>query len=87
MNVGDISNATAKKNDDNKDAYYIFKLTKKIDAHKANLTDDYDKLYNATLEKAKNEKVRSWAQKMIKNTYIRICDDYKDCDFELNWIK
>ena len=87
MKVGDISNATAKKNEENKDVYYILKLTKKIDAHKANLTDDYDKLYNATLEKAKNEKVRAWAQKMIQNTYIRICDDYKDCEFELNWIK
>ena len=87
MKVGDISNATAKKNEENKDVYYILKLTKKIDAHKANLTDDYDKLYNATLEKTKNEKVRAWAQKMIQNTYIRICDDYKDCDFELNWIK
>lgn len=87
MKVGDISNATVKNTDDNKESYHIVKLTKKVEAHKANLTDDYDKIYNATLEKAKQDKIQTWAQKMINNTYIRISDDFKDCNFQLNWTK
>lgn len=87
MKVGDISNATVKTTDDNKEAYHIVKLTKKVEAHQANLSDDYDKIYNATLEKAKQDKIQAWAQKMIKNTYIRISDDFKDCNFQLNWTK
>lgn len=87
MNVGDVTNATLMKTDDNKDAYRIVKLNKKINAHTANLIEDYDKIYNAALESAKNKKVTEWAQRMIKNTYIRIDDEYKDCNFQLNWVK
>ena len=53
--------------------------------NKANLNDDYDKIYNAALQTAKNEKVLDWAAKQIKNTYIRINDDFKSCPFKLNW--
>lgn len=87
MNAGDISNATIMKTDDNKDAYRIVQLNKKVEAHTANLTDDYDKIYNAALEEAKNNKVKEWAQRQIKNTYIRIADGYRDCDFQLDWVK
>ena len=75
------------KTDDNKDAYRIVQLNKKVEAHTANLTDDYDKIYNAALEEAKNNKVKEWAQRQIKNTYIRIADGYRDCDFQLDWVK
>ena len=87
MKEGDVSNATLMKTEENQDAYRILRLNKKVEEHKANLTDDYDKLFNAALEKAKNEKVMEWAQRMIKNTYIRIDEDFRDCDFQLNWVK
>lgn len=87
MNAGDITNATPMKTSENKDAYRLVKLNKKIPAHQANLSDDYDKILNAALEEAKHKKVTEWCQRMIKNTYIRIADEYQDCNFELNWLK
>lgn len=87
MQEGQVSNATASKTDENKDAYRIVKLNKKIEAHAANLVDDYDKIYNAALEEAKQKKVHDWCARMIKNTYIRIADDFQDCDFQLDWLK
>ena len=51
----------------------------------ANLTDDYDNLYDAALDNAKQQKVLDWASKNIKYTYIRIDDEFKDCNFRLNW--
>ena len=85
MNVGDVSNATAMKTDDNKDAYRIVTLTRSNPEHVANLTDDYDNLYDAALDNAKQQKVLDWASKNIKYTYIRIDDEFKDCNFRLNW--
>ncbi len=85
MNVGDISNATAMKTDDNKDAYRIVTLTHSNPEHVANLVDDYDRLYEAALENAKQEKILNWASKNIKYTYIRIDDEFKDCSFRLDW--
>ncbi len=86
MNEGDISNATAMTDDEGKNLYRIVKLTKHIEQHKANLSDDYDKLYNAALAEAKHKKILEWSAKMIKNTYIRIDDEFSGCSFNLNWL-
>ncbi len=87
MNEGQVSNATAMKTDENKDAYRLVTVVKRNPEHKANLTDDYDRIYNAALENAKQEKIFDWAQKTIKNTYIHIDNDYKDCNFRLKWFE
>lgn len=87
MDAGQITNATAYKTDEQKDAYRLVKLLKKVPAHTANLTDDYDKLYNAALEDAKQKYLLSWCGRMLKNTYIRISPDYQDCTFQLDWQK
>lgn len=85
MNAGDISNATALKTDENKDAYRLMTVVKRNPSHKANLKDDYDRIFNAALENVKQEKIFEWAQKTIKNTYIKIDDEFKDCSFKLKW--
>lgn len=85
MDAGQVSNATAMKTDENKDAYRIVTVLRRNPEHKANLTDDYDRIYNAALENAKQEKIFDWAQKTIKNTYIHIDDEFKDCSFRLKW--
>ena len=87
MEVGEVSNAAAFTTEEGKEAYRILSVTHKVPAHKANIKDDYDKLYNAALNQAKNDKVMDWAGKQIENTYIRIADEYKDCAFRLNWQK
>ena len=85
MNAGDVSNAMIMKTEDNKDAYRLVTLVRRNPAHQANLVDDYDRIYNAALETAKEEKVYEWAAKSIKNTYIHIDEEFRDCQFRLNW--
>ena len=85
MNAGEVSNATAMKTEESKDAYRIVTVLRRNPAHQANLNDDYDRIYNAALEEAKQNKILDWAQKTIKNTYIHIDDEFKDCNFRLKW--
>ena len=88
MQENEISNATAILTTENKSAYCLIKLNKKIPEHKANLVDDYDRIYNACLQNAKSEKLVEWANRMTRTTYIRISDEYKDCpNFKVNWPK
>lgn len=82
MEEGRISNATAMKTQDNHDAYRIVRLNKKHPAHRANLTDDYDNIYNAALAAAKQDKMRQWAKRQMKITYIHLSDEFKDCVFK-----
>ena len=82
MDEGQISNATTMKTTDNRDAFRIVRLNKKHPAHRANLTDDYDNIYNAALAAAKQQKMRKWARHQMSITYVRLSDEYKDCVFE-----
>ena len=87
MTEGAISNATLMVDDENQQLFRIVRLDRKIEEHDANLTDDYDKIYTAALAEAKHNKVLAWSAKMIRDTYIRIDDEYKDCAFKLQWTK
>ena len=82
MDVGEVSNATAFKNADGRDAYRIVRLNKKYPEHRANMSDDYDNIYNAAMADAKQRKLRQWAKRQMAITYVRLCDEYKDCVFE-----
>lgn len=82
MDEGEISNATAMRTEQNREAYRIVRLNKKHPAHKANLTDDYDNIYNAALVSAKQKYMRQWARRQAQNTFIRLADEFKDCPFE-----
>ena len=86
MQEGEITNAVAFKTENQLDAYRLIRLDKRIPAHTANLNDDYDRIGSAALQEKKDKKIMEWSAKMIKNTYIRIDDEYKDCNFRLNWI-
>lgn len=88
MDEGEVSNASATVTADNKNAYCLIKLIKKIPAHKANLSDDYDRLYNAALQDAKTRKIVEWSNRMVRTTYIRLSEEYRDCpNFTINWPK
>ncbi len=82
MSEGQVSNATAMKTADNHSAYRLVRLDKVYPAHRANLTDDYDNIYNAALAAARQRKLAEWARHQASITYIRLSDEYKDCVFE-----
>lgn len=43
---------------------------------------------NIVLAKRKEEFIKDWIKDKIKNTYIRINDRYKNCNFEYQgWVK
>lgn len=66
----------------------IVKLTRRIDAHKANLGDDYQLIKDMYEESARGKMVEDWLQKKIADTYMRIEDGWRGCDFQYKgWIK
>ena len=66
----------------------IVKLTRRIEAHKANLADDYQKIKNMYESYQQQKIVDEWLLKKIDETYVRIEDGWRGCDFEYKgWIK
>ena len=70
-----------------KEIVAIVKLTNRIDSHKANLSDDYQLIKSLYETEAKAKMIEKWVDNKIKDTYIRIEDGWRDCEFQHNWLK
>lgn len=88
MKVGEISKAITMTNAKGQDVCAIVKLKARIDAHRANLKEDFQKLRDVVYEKRCNEKLDEWIANKIKTTYVRINPGWKNCTFKYKgWIK
>lgn len=70
-----------------RDIVAIVKLTTRIEGHRANLSDDYQRIKQMYEAAAKEKKLKTWLDKKIKDTYIKIEDGWADCEFKHNWLK
>lgn len=80
MEVGDVSKATSYTTDDAKEAYRLLQLVEKTAPHRANIDQDYDKIYNIALNQKHQAVLDEWVVEHAKKAYIRIVDNYSDCD-------
>ncbi len=89
LHPGEISKAFIMKDPKtNHDIVAIVKLTNRIEGHKANLSDDYQAIKNMYEQARQKEVLDEWLAKKIKDTYIRIEDGWRDCEFKHSgWIK
>ena len=88
MKVGEISQAFQMTNERGKTVCAIVKLKKRIEGHKATVTEDFQILKDVVLNKMRNEKINKWVTEKIKATYVRMNGDYRDCDFEYHgWVR
>ena len=89
MYVGEISRAFTMINE--KDGKYVFaviKLKNRIEGHKATISDDYQNLKEIVLDRRRNEVLEKWVLEKQKHTYVRINENWKNCDFKYpGWIK
>jgi len=87
MKVGEISQPVAFSDPDGKQGYKILYLKSKIPPHKGNLEQDYAK-FKEKAQQAKIDRMLSeWFEKRRENTYIRIDEDYDNCDELKIWVK
>ncbi len=89
MQPGDISRAFEMKDASrNKDVVAIVKLTNRTDGHRANLSEDYNLIKQMYEASVKEQIIKDWVERKIKDTYVRIEDDWQNCDFQYSgWIK
>jgi peptidyl-prolyl cis-trans isomerase SurA len=87
LKQGELSEVFYDETREGKKMYKFLLVKSKIPAHKANLDKDYVKIKRLALQKKKSELVQKWTNEKIQDTYIKIHNQYKDCDFEYNWTK
>jgi peptidyl-prolyl cis-trans isomerase SurA len=87
LKVGEVSRPIPMDTDERRKAFHIITIKTKTAPHVANLNEDYDMFQNMGLAKKKNNALDKWAREKVKITYIKVADNYKDCDFYKRWVE
>ncbi len=88
LEVGEISKPFETEDDQGRIVCKIVLLRSKTKPHKANLSQDYQRIQNLAIEKKKGDVLEEWLTNTIEATYIKIDDDFKKCKFHnKEWLK
>ena len=85
LQVGEVSNPVPMKTKNDKDAYRLLIIKKKTTPHKATLEEDYALIQQWTMQKLRQDAINKWIDAKSSKAYFKICDEYKDCDFQFDW--
>lgn len=79
MAVGSISQPIPYRTPDGKEGLRIIYYKSKVNPHKANILDDYQKIHNAALTERKAKILGDWFQKHKSEVFIVVDDQFKTC--------
>lgn len=68
-----------------KEGVRIVRLADRTKPHVANLSDDYSFIQRAAENKKKEDLIANWVNDNLRNAYIRIDENYKECPFRYDW--
>jgi peptidyl-prolyl cis-trans isomerase SurA len=87
LKIGEISNPIIDTDQSQKKKYKIVTVTNKIDEHVADYAKDYLKIKELALKEKQINAIAKWSEEKIKETYVKINNEYRDCEFANNWLK
>ncbi len=70
-----------------KKKFKLITVTNRIDSHTADYAKDYIKIKDLALKEKQIKAIGKWFDEKIKDTYIKIIGEYRDCTFTNNWLK
>ncbi|OHT47354.1 peptidylprolyl isomerase [Flavobacterium tructae] len=83
----EISQPLLNTDDKGKKTYKIITVTNRIEQHVADYAKDYTKIKELALKEKQITTISKWFDTKIKDTYIKILGEYRDCKFVYNWLK
>ena len=83
----EISAPLLDEDQNGKKKYKIITVTNRINSHTADYAKDYIKIKDLALKEKQIKTIGKWFDDKIKDTYIKINGEYKDCTFTNNWLK
>ena len=87
LKKGEFSDVFFDENRSGEKMYKFIMMRDRTNTHVADLVNDYVKIQELALTKKKEETIDKWAKDKIKDTYIKMADDHRKCNFIKNWKK
>jgi peptidyl-prolyl cis-trans isomerase SurA len=84
---GEVSQVYQDEDRINSVKFKILTVTDRIDDHEADFAKDYLKIKELALQDKQIEAIAKWQKEAISETYIKINGEYRNCDFQSNWLK
>ncbi|MBW6501358.1 MAG: peptidylprolyl isomerase [Bacteroidales bacterium] len=81
LKIGEISEPFRTTDEDGNIVFRIVRLDDELPAHRANLRDDYQAIYNAAMLEERRKVYDKWIRKKIETTYIKISEEFRSCGF------
>lgn len=70
-----------------KKRYKLITVTNRINEHTADYGKDYIKIKDLALKEKQIKAIGKWFDEKIKETYVKILGEYRNCEFTNNWLK
>lgn len=67
--------------------YKMYYISKKIEDHKADYSKDFAQIKELALRDKQLKEIMKWTNDKIKDTFINVNEDSRDCQFANNWLK
>ena len=87
LQEGIISNAVLEYDRSGKAFYKLLMVSDKKEEHIAEYGKDFLKIKELALKEKQIRAVAQWQEEKIKDTYIKITGEYRDCEYTNNWLK
>lgn len=86
INKGDVTKVYTDSDRTGKSIFKILTVTDRYEEHVADYVKDYEKVHELALKEKQLRAIEDWQEEKIKETYIKVNSDYKDCNFTNNWV-
>ncbi len=87
LEVGRVSEPSLFRTPDEKEGFRLIKLLNKTEPHRADLKTDYQIIQNVARQQKESDAIQKWIDEKLKTTYVRVNNEYFNCEFQRNWIK
>ena len=87
LQEGIVSNPILEYDRTGKAFYKLLLISDKKEEHIAEYGKDFLKIKNLARKEKQIKTIADWQTEKIKETYIKITGDYRDCEFTNNWLK
>ena len=88
LQVGEISKPFEMINNKEKRVCAIILLKSRVESHRATITEDFQAMKDVVLEHRREEFINDWIAQKLKNTYVKINEQYRNCNFQYQgWVK
>jgi len=87
LKPNEVSQPIVSQDETGRKMYKLMMVTNRYDEHVADYVKDYIKIKNLALKEKQIMRIGEWSEEKIKDTYVKVNGEYRNCEFTNNWLK